>query len=268
VLRAEINPSVDVALAHAAEIARAEEHYWQEQTSRVLPLLIVPGEPARGGGRKNTSAQSVSLDIQKLEQHPIAVQRRVLRAAAEQLGCAPDFDHVHEVLEMLRLRSSRGARNRMVEIAEGWCARLLFRELRFERIHSRPPIDGYEHVLPLPGEITLPEFGVSIRARISEGNGNAQNPTYNLANSIRLPERPMQLLVRNWRAGDRFQPARHSSEKRLKELLYALHLPEEEKRLWPVVTVGEKIVWVRGVDSPELVLGESGQRLWIEECEQ
>ena len=63
---------------------------------------------------------------------------------------------------------------------------------------------------------------------------------------------------------DRFQPARHTSEKRVKALLYPLHLSVEEKQLWPVVSAEDRIVWVRGVDSPELRTA-TGQRLWIEE---
>ncbi|PYY02027.1 MAG: hypothetical protein DMG64_12810 [Acidobacteria bacterium] len=105
-------------------------------------------------------------------------------------------------------------------------------------------------------------MGTTIRARISEDNGNAKNASYN-PHSVRLP-RITELIVRNWKAGDRFRPARHNSEKRVKELLYPLHLSEEEKQLWPVVAAGDRIVWVRSIESPELRT-ETGKRLSIEE---
>jgi tRNA(Ile)-lysidine synthase len=89
------------------------------------------------------------------------------------------------------------------------------------------------------------------------------NHAYNRAHSIELTQNS-ELLVRNWQPGDRFQPVGHKSEKRVKELLYPLHLHEEEKQLWPVVVSGERIVWVRGIDSPELRTS-SGQRILIEE---
>ena len=263
-IREDINPSADLALAHMAEIARAEEDYWQENVTRVLPLVLIPGEPARGGGRRQTSAQAISLDIQKFQQYGLAVQRRLLRAAAQQLDCHLDFEHVQAILDLLSERAAKGARNRTVEIANGWQARLLFRELRLERSAAEPARSDYLHPLPVPGEVCLPELGIIIRARIHEDNGTPKDAAYNRAHSLCLPELTAPLVVRNWRAGDRFQPLRHASEKRLKELLYPLHLSEEEKRVWPVVAVGSRIVWVRGVDSPELRT-QGGQRLLIEE---
>jgi tRNA(Ile)-lysidine synthase len=266
-LREEINPSVDRTLAHTAEISRAEEEYWQNQMARLLPLVVFRGDPARDVGRSETSAQAVSLDIQKFQQYPLAVQRRLLRSTGDQLGCGLDFDHVQAILDLLRSRTAKGGPNKTVEIASGWRARLLFRELRLERANREVEHSDYEHALSVPGEVHLPELGIFIRARIREGNGAGENAAYNRAHSIRLPEVTSDLIVRNWRPGDRFQPLRHRSEKRLKELLYPLHLQQQEKRLWPVVVLGEQIVWVRGVDSPELRT-QTGQQLFIEESSE
>jgi tRNA(Ile)-lysidine synthase len=263
VLREEINPSGDIALAHAAEIARAEDDYWDAQINRLLPLVVVRGEPARGGGRKGTSAEAISLDIEKFQQHPLAVQRRLLRSAGEQLGCGLDFEHVQAVLELVASRSVRGMQNKTVEIANGWRARLLFRELRIERAFKEESA-GYEHALPIPGEVQIAELGTVMRAYIREDTGIADNAAYNRAHSIGPSELSKPLVIRNWRAGDRFRPLQHRSEKRLKELLYPLHLTVEEKRLWPVAVMGERIVWVRGIASPELRT-ENGQRLCISE---
>jgi len=52
VLRSEVNPAVDVTLAHLAEIARGEEEYWADQIQRLLPIMLVRGQPGRGGGRR------------------------------------------------------------------------------------------------------------------------------------------------------------------------------------------------------------------------
>lgn len=261
-LREEVNPSVDQALAHLAEIARGEEQYWNEQISRLLPLLVVPGEPARGGGRRQTASASIAIDIQKLCQHPLAVQRRLLRTAAEKMGRSMEFEQVQEVLQLITQRAERGTQSKVVEIGGGWRVRLLFRELRFEMAKPQAPNSGYALPLLVPGEVRVEAIGTTIRARISEDNGNAKNASYN-PHSVRLP-RITELIVRNWKAGDRFRPARHNSEKRVKELLYPLHLSEEEKQLWPVVAAGDRIVWVRSIESPELRT-ETGKRLSIEE---
>jgi tRNA(Ile)-lysidine synthase len=261
-LRAEANPSVDHALAHLAEIARAEEQYWSDQMARLLPLIVVPGEPARGGGRRQTSSPGIAIDIQKFSQQPLAARRRLLRAAAEQLGRRMDFEQVRAVLHLISQRAERGAQKKIVELGDGWRIRLLFRELRFEAAELQGSSADYALPLRIPGEVSLTALGTKIRARICQDNGNVKNASYN-PHSVRVPA-ITELLVRNWKAGDRFRPARHNSEKRVKELLYPLHLSEEEKRLWPVVVARDRIVWVRSIDSPELRT-EAGERLLIEE---
>jgi len=261
-LREEVNPAVDQSLAHLAEIARGEEQYWSDQIARLLPLVVVPGEPTRGGGRRKTGAQSIAIDIQRLSQQPLAVQRRLLRAAAETIGHTMDFEQVYSVLNLIAHRTEQGAQKKIVEIGNGRRVRLLFRELRFEMAELKPDNSDYELPLSVPGEVRIAALRTRIRACISEDNGNANDASYN-AHSVRLPANA-GLLVRNWKAGDRFRPVRHNSEKRVKELLYPLHLSEEEKRLWPVVVAGDRIVWVRSIDSPELRT-ETGKRLSIEE---
>ncbi len=263
VLREGLNPAVDTALAHMAEISRAEEEYWDEQTRRLLPLVSKSGTPARGGGRKQTSAEAIGLDIQGLLQQPLALQRRLLCAAAEQIGCSLDFEHVQAILNLISRRHIKQSQAKAVEIANGWNARLLFRELRIERSDAESVPKDYEYVLPVPGESRISELGATIRARICEGNDSAKPAAYNRAHAFELPQ-GSGLLVRNWRAGDHFRPARHLSRKRVKELLYPLHLSAEEKRIWPVVIAGETIVWVRGIEAPVL-LASSGQQIVIEE---
>ena len=55
VLRQE-NPSLDHTLANLAELAREEEARWSAELARILPQLILPGKPVRGGGREDALA--------------------------------------------------------------------------------------------------------------------------------------------------------------------------------------------------------------------
>lgn len=262
VLRADLNLSIENALAHTSAIAQADEEYWDEQIARILPLVTLPGTPARGGGRKQTAEQSVSFNMRTLQEQPLAVQRRVLRAAAEHLGCNLDFEHVESVRELMSLKSH----GKVIEIAGGWRARRLFRELRIEKLPPKSASESkpYEYKISVPGAVYIAELGTTIRARICKANGPRPDAAYNRAHLIDFPA-INEISVRNWRPGDRFRSARSTSEKRVKELLYALHLAPEEKALWPVATVSEQIVWIRGIDAPEVCLKGAGSRLVIEE---
>ena len=85
----EFNPSIDVALARLAEIARDEESFWQAEVARVLPQVLLPGKPVRGGGRAAgtvTGNSSCAIEIERLRTMSPALRRRVLRAAARSLG--------------------------------------------------------------------------------------------------------------------------------------------------------------------------------------
>lgn len=262
-LKADLNPSIETAFAHLSAIAHAEEEYWNRQIARILPQVTSTGVPARGGGRKQTREPSISFEVEKLQQQPLAVQRRLLRAAAESLGCNLDFEHVEGIRELMNAK----AHGKKLDIAGAWRAHRLFRELRIEKLPKAVSASmPYEYKFGIPGTVRIVELGTTIRARISEVNGRDQDAAYNRAHSIKLPAIE-EIAVRSWRPGDRFRPARSESEKRVKELLYPLHLAKEEKALWPVLTVGEQIVWIRGIDSPEIWLEATGKRLLIEEIE-
>ncbi|HVT96063.1 MAG TPA: tRNA lysidine(34) synthetase TilS, partial [Acidobacteriaceae bacterium] len=48
---AEYNPQIAEQLAHLATLARDEHEWWHTELARILPGLILPGRPVRGGGR-------------------------------------------------------------------------------------------------------------------------------------------------------------------------------------------------------------------------
>ncbi len=102
ILREE-NPSIDTTLANLAELAREEESRWQTELARILPQLILPGKPVRGGGRSNSTApgeQSLSIELERLKPLDPALRRRVLRAAARQLGARLSFDETTRLLTL------------------------------------------------------------------------------------------------------------------------------------------------------------------------
>ena len=85
----EFNPGVDALLARTAEIAREEEAFWRAEVERVLPQVLLPGKPVRGGGRAVSTAVgevSCALEIARLGAMPAALRRRVVRGAAGTVG--------------------------------------------------------------------------------------------------------------------------------------------------------------------------------------
>jgi tRNA(Ile)-lysidine synthase len=58
---------------------------------------------------------------------------------------------------------------------------------------------------------------------------------------LRLP-----LVLRNWRFGDKLQPAGHQKAHKLKRLLNERRISRWEREGWPVLTSGGVLVWARG----------------------
>lgn len=98
-----LNPSLDRTLSHVAEIARDEEAYWQAELDRILPHILLPGKPVRGGGRSVSTAPehaSLAIEIERLRVLAPALRRRVLRAAARRLGARLSFDETERLLAL------------------------------------------------------------------------------------------------------------------------------------------------------------------------
>ena len=99
----DYNPSIDQTLANLAELAREEESRWQIELTRLLPQLLLPGKPVRGGGRSVSTVpgeSAISIDIDRLRPLDPALRRRVLRAAARQLGARLSFDETARLLAL------------------------------------------------------------------------------------------------------------------------------------------------------------------------
>jgi tRNA(Ile)-lysidine synthase len=97
------NPNLDQTLANLAELAREEESRWQTELNRLLPQLLLPGKPVRGGGRAVSTApgqSAVAIELDRLRALDPALRRRVLRAAARQLGARLSFDETSRLLAL------------------------------------------------------------------------------------------------------------------------------------------------------------------------
>src|SRR5262249_12850869 len=102
---------------------------------------------------------------------------------------------------------------------------------------------SYSCVLPIPGEVEIPEAGIRLRALVvSPAFAQEAEPGSLLNLDLVGP----QLTIRNWLPGDRFQPAYSRSEEKLKRLFHEKKVPASDRSSWPVGVCESRIVWVRG----------------------
>ena len=222
-----VNPEIRLALADTAQIARGEEEFWSQETGLRLPSVWSD----RPEGR--------TLDCSQLRALPLALQRRLVRAAAESMGFALAFRQVEAVLALAE-EGEEGARTALLS---DWVARRSKKFIHFET-EAASQITDYEYPLPVPGTVELPEVGRIV---------TAFSPVRSNANQRHNPEHLLDarfaqnLKVRNWRAGDRFWPSNRKEPKKIKELLQDCRLTGVEKKYWPVIASGGELIWVRGM---------------------
>ena len=235
-LERTLNPSVRETLAETADIARSEEEYWQKEVDRVLPEVW--------------QAERRALEPIALAALPLALRRRVVRAAAESLGLGLEFRHVEEILDLSRT----GVRSAM--LPQGWVLSWSQGGLQFDPPpHAAAARSDYQYALPVPGAVEVPEIGTRFEAALVSGSAaSGYNPDHMLDPALLQKE----LTVRNWRAGDRYWPAHSKAPKKIKELLQERKLTGSERKLWPVGVSGQEIVWVRGFPTPARLHPQDG----------
>jgi tRNA(Ile)-lysidine synthase len=227
-LERTLNPSVRETLAETADIARSEEEYWQKEVGRVLPEVW--------------QAERRTLELTALAALPLALRRRLVRAATESLGLRLEFRHVEEILDLAR----GGAPS--ATLPQGWFVSLGKGELQFDSCSPAAATNSdYQYTLSVPGSVDVPEAGTRFEAALVSGSATSgYNPDHMLDPALLQKE----LTVRNWRAGDRYWPAHSKAPKKIKELLQERKLTGLERKLWPVGVSGQEIVWVRGFPTP------------------
>ena len=213
-------------LAETAEIARAEEHYWEAQLQPLLQELTVDGE--------------YRFSIDALLRQPLAIRRRLIRAAAQKLNASLEFQHVEQVLAL-----AQSGERKTISLPNGLRASADKGSLRLRIEHSDSKVQAFSYKVSVPGEIEIADLQCRIRFRLIRG---IQALASCDPRQLLRPELTgSNLIIRNWRAGDRFWPLHSKSDKKIKELLKPDRVPAALRALWPVAEHEGEIVWVRGL---------------------
>ncbi len=247
-LARDFNPRIAETLSRTAEVLSADEEYLHTETQRILPLLVLPGRPVRGGGRAATE-DSVAIDAQKLQAQPLALRRRVIRSVAESLGVHLDQQQAEDALHLVP--------NQKLQISSDWRIQRTPREIRFEREAEKGK--PYTYPLALPGETVVGEMNIKVRASLKPLD--RANLRGTLVGQSLSPS--AALVLRSWRAGDRFRQAHAAREHKVKELLNEIQSPPGQRSHWPVIEASGQIVWVYGARNPVLQTA-SGEQVVIE----
>jgi len=213
-------------LCAQAQVLGDEEDYLAELTRQQL-------ENVSDG---NKLSRKLFLNLNK------ALQRRVIRLWFEQRRGhlrAIDFDHVESALRLI----AAGAPHGRLALPGGWQLAREYETITFDRPNVKPRCYSYQFK---PGStLTVIEAGITIVSELID-------PTPG-----KLPDNFMEavfdadllkgnLLVRNFRNGDRFQPLGMAGHKKLKDLFIAHQLPLRTRATLALLVMDNEILWIPG----------------------
>jgi len=279
----DLSPAFDRHLLRLADILENEEAWWDYEVGRVLysaPLLKVPpaargepragagsaaargepragagsaaarGEPSntplgspckqgepRGGGLRNYIAIS-RPSFTRL--HP-AMQRRILR---EWLRGHLGTLHLppYEILEGIR-RAALDGRRTSWQLSD--TLRLTTDETALTLHAKSPDPEPYEYPVELETPILIPQAGAWLEAHLLDAPPPLLEATPDDA-FLDADAVQGQLVVRNGRKGDRFQPLGMPAPKKLSDIFIDRKIPRAERWRLPLLCDAVGILWVPG----------------------
>jgi tRNA(Ile)-lysidine synthase len=232
-LAREFNAEMVPLLKELAERARDDEEYLEQQArERAQPWRVRESEEEK-------------IPVRPLAEFPRALVRRVLRqmilaARGSLVGIA------HRHIEALRRLANDAQSGRWLVLPGNLVARRDFDWLVIGPRSAKPADSDFSFAITPPTEVTVPQLGVTLQFKIV---GQAEvGRAYNGQGVVWLDPLKLagELLLRNWRAGDRFCPLGCRKAQKLKELFRQHRIPAGQRKVWPVLESGKEIVWVRG----------------------
>ena len=235
-LEGRFSASVVDTLARDAKIARYDAEWLDHAANLVAPTIV---KEIEGG---------IELDRAALVKQPVALARRVAKSALERVsGRTGGFDQIERVLAL----AAPGTAEPVVVDLHGCHVR------RFEtRLVVRPPRSrerapepaGFNYRLGIPGEVAVPEVGVSVsveRAPVGAPVGALAARAGEVC--VAGDQLTDPLIVRNWRPGDVVRPLGLQGHKKLQDFFVDRKVAREARQKVPIVADKHKgIVWIVG----------------------
>jgi tRNA(Ile)-lysidine synthase len=248
-LAREFNSNLEAVLAGTAELAQAEEDFWNQQIEPIYQEIA----------KRNRFGLILQMASFRML-HP-AAQRRVLRRAVQEVRGDLRSINLEHIAAILRVCGSSHAHDRV--IVPGLDALRSFDQLLLTRPGELHSADRHYEVRIETGRMYQLPFqagDISLAWVSSEGENyvtvkKEQSISAELADldadALRGEQGDLAVFVRNWEPGDRLWRAGHSGPEKIKALFQQEKVLLWERRHWPVAVSSGEIVWARQFGAAE-----------------
>ena len=244
-LEASYNPRISEILNRLSEIVRDEDQWMDEIINPIFNGSIV-----------STGKDHLILAADKIQRVPVAVKRRILRKAIFRVKGdlrRISFSHIETIIDLLKAGPDRRSlhlpnricvayHNGLLAISR---AKVSLRSLGNRQNHGNAP--AFEYTLSEPGSVFIKE--IDARLTLSETTikeipahyGRNRQMAFFDIQAVGFP-----LTLRNFRAGDRFQPLGMAGTQKVKKFLINNKIDRTERMRIPILLSRGKIIWIAG----------------------
>ncbi len=234
-LRSELNPEVDRALAQLAAIAREEEAWVGGFVEERLAGMV-----AREG-------EALVLDCEAFGKEAWGLRRRLMRRLMERVKgnlLEVEFGHVEAALRLCE--ESEGNGRIQVPGLDLMRSFSWLRVIRLDVLRNMPE-RNFRLDLPVPGEVVVPEGAGKLATTLETGcNYNECGGSLDWDRLLAAQSAERRLELRNWRPGDCMVRDGGTEPEKVKELFQKYRISLWRRRAWPIVVLGDLPVWVGG----------------------
>jgi len=189
-------------------------------------------------------SDKVSINVESFSKQHAAIKYRLARKAIERLaGNLKDFEIRHTGLLVDFIEKAQPGS--MLDLPKNLKGIKEYDELVISKA-GFDEVPDYYYTLPVPGELTVKEAGIIIKAYIKPKVEVAITPDANTA-YLDYDKTGGNLTIRNRRPGDRFKPLGGTGLKKLKDFFIDEKLPRLKRNRIPIVEADGRIVWVGGM---------------------
>ncbi|MGH9344425.1 MAG: tRNA lysidine(34) synthetase TilS [Terriglobia bacterium] len=255
-LEREFNPGIVSVLKQLADRARDDEAFLEQQAADIARPWRV-----RGGGEERIPAQPFT-------QFPPALQRRVLRQMIA--GCGGLARTTASHIELVRRFAATAPSGKTLVLPGEIEAHKDFGWLSIRRKSEKLEQEGFSVPIWPPTELALPGApGSRLKVYYKNAEYPGREPSKTSYNSkqrtcLDADQCLGPLVLRNWRAGDRFCPLGSAKPKKLKEFFATYKIARNRRPLWPVMESAGEIIWVWGFPPADrLILSSSTEQILV-----
>ena len=232
-IRERVDAKLPERLSHQAELLRDEENAISQVARRKL-------EEIRGAD---------GLRREALLGEPKSMQRRILRLWIEAVRGnlrGLDFAHMKDMLHLIE----HGAPHGRLALPGGWQLRREYDRVKLAPRSARLKLPCYSYNFVIGSTLTIPQAGWEIRSELVKPPlaHFPADPMEAFFDAACLTE---DLIVRNFRKGDFFQPLGMAGHKKIKNLFIENKLALSARALWPLLATVNEVLWIPGYGRSE-----------------